>query len=453
MNINSKTKRQLRIQNAIFYVLLIVIVVLLAQFSLKTQFSSDWTSNSRNTLSDTTIELLSQLEQDITIQAFISTDNDYREALESHLSRYKEQNEQLIIEYINPDFSPDLVRQLNIQQQGEMVVSHGTQKTHVFDLSEQSLTNALISVSRTKEQWLVFIEGHGERSPFGQENFNLSTWGAQLKQKGFKYQALNLIEHSQIPSNTATVIIASPEKPWLEGEISIIQDYISNGGNVLWLADPKTHQHLSALAEQLDIEFISGTVIDPNSQLLGINDPQFSLINDYANHPIGEATSSVTLYPKAVALEPSSEMSDWQHISLLTSQDNVWSKAAEINKDTPLEFEQGIDTVGPLSLGYILSRSYSTEEVKDQRIAIIGDSDFVSNSYIGNAANLELGIALINWLADDDKLIAIPVKTTLDNSLDLSRTQSMVIGLGFLIVIPLLLFGIAFLIWRIRRQR
>ncbi|NOQ94930.1 MAG: mucin 2 [Methylophaga sp.] len=453
MNINSKTKRQLKIQNIIFYVLLIVVVILLAKFSLKTNVSADWTANNRHTLSETTTGLLAQLQDDITIQAFISTNNDYREDLESLLSRYQKYSDKLNIEYINPDFSPDLVRQHNIQQQGELVVSRGSQQTHVFDLSEQSLTNALISVSRTKEQWIVFIEGHGERSPFGKENYNLSTWGEQLKKKGFKFQALNLVEHSQIPTNTAAIIIASPERSWLDGEIGIIQDYIANGGNLLWLADPKTHQHLSALAEQLGLEFIPGTIIDPNAQLLGIDAPTFSLINDYANHPIGEATSSVTLYPKAIALEPSSTESEWQQLSLLNSQANTWSKATAIDKNMLLEFDLGVDSSGPFSLGYLLTRINSEQDTNEQRIAVIGDSDFISNSYIGNAANLELGIALINWLTQDDELIAIPVKTTIDNSLNLSRTQSMVIGLGFLIVVPLVLFLIAFLIWRIRRQR
>ena len=452
MNINSKTKRQLKVQNAIFYILLIVAIILLAQLSLKTNISSDWTENSRNSLSDTSIELLSQLENGITVQAFISVNNEYRQALESLLSRYKKQNPALTIDYVNPDFSPDLVRQLNIQQQGEIVVSRGSQQVHVFDLSEQSLTNALISVSRNKEQWLVFIEGHGERSPFGQENYNLSTWSEQLKQKGFKFQALNLVEHSQIPKNTATIIIASPEKPWLEGEINIIQNYIAAGGNVLWLADPHTHQYLSALAEQLDLEFIPGTVIDPNGQLLGIEDPTFSLINDYANHPIGKATSGVTLFPKAVAIEPSSTDSTWQTISLLNSQDNAWSKVDLSSKASDTEFEQGIDTHGPLSLAYLLNRDNIDAETK-QRIAVFGDSDFLSNSFIGNASNLELGLAVINWLAQDDELIAIPVKTTADNSLDLSRTQSIIIGLGFLIVVPIILFTIAFFVWRIRRRR
>lgn len=453
MNINAKTKRQLKIQNAFFYILVIIVVFLLAQLSIKTNITTDWTANSRHTLSETTTELLSQIQSDITIQVFISPSNEYKPVLESLLSRYQKHSNVLKVNYINPDFSPDLVRQFNIQQQGEMIITRGSQQSHVFDLSEQSLTNALISVSREKEQWLVFIEGHGERTPLSQENYNLNIWGEQLKQKGFKLQALNLIQNNKIPSNTAAVIIASPEQAWLEGEVNIIKNYIANGGNLLWLNDPNTHHHLSSLAEQLDIEFIPGTLIDPNAQLLGINDPQFSLINDYANHPIGEATSSVTLFPKAVAIEASPSDGKWQHISLLNSQENTWSSMTAIDKNDLPEFKLGHDTHGPLSIGFLLNRPISDSDSQEQRIAIIGDSDFLSNSYIGNAANLELGLALMNWLAQDDELIIIPVKTTLDNSLELSKIQSLIIGLGFLIGLPLILFIIGFVIWRIRRQR
>ena len=436
--------------------ILFVVIILLAQISLKTNISADWTANSRNTLSDTTIELLSQIKDDITIQVFISTDNDYRVALEEHLSRYKKVNDHLNIEYINPDFSPDLVRQHNIQQQGEMVVSHESQQTHVFDLSEQSLSNALISVSRNKEQWLVFIEGHGERSPFNQANVNLSSWADELQRKGFRLQGLNLVEHSQIPNNASAVIIASSERTWLDGEIAIIKEYIDQGGHLLLLADPNTHHTLSAITEHLGIEFIDGTIIDPNAELLGINDPRFTLVNDYANHPISQATSTVTLFPQALALEAinNSVDSDWDTLSLLNTQENTWSKSTETIEEslTDYSFEQGVDTQGPLSIGQLLTRVRENKD-QQQRIAILGDSDFVSNSYIGNAANLELGVALINWLAGDDELIVIPVKTTFDNRLDLSSTQSLIIGLGFLLVLPFLLLLMGFIIWRKRRHR
>ena len=457
MNINPKTRFQLQIQQFIFYVLVIIVVTLLAQLTLKTNVRSDWTANSRHSLSDSTKDVLKQLDDDVTIQVFISPDSEYHSALESLLSCYQQHSDKLNVIYINPDFSPEIVRKLNIQQQGEMVVSLNDKQQHVFDLSEQSLTNALIIVSRAQQPWLVFIEGHGERSPFSQANFNLSVWGEQLKQKGFKLQSLNLVEQSLIPNNAAAVVIASPERPWLAGEIDIIKNYITDGGNLLWLTEPDSHQYLAGLAEQLGIEFVPGTIIDPNAELLGITDPQFVLITNYANHPVATATTSVTLFPQAVAIENNVDNSAWQYLPLLTSQENTWSETDPITQATVASpiFDVSNDTGGPLNLAYLLTVQpvEEDEKNKEQRIAVIGDGDFLSNSYIGNGSNLELGVALMNWLAEDDSLIDIPIKTTIDNQLQLTTTQSLIIGLGFLIVIPVLLLSIGLGLWWYRRKQ
>jgi len=457
MNITQKIQRQLKLQNIIFYALVTVVVVLLAQLSLKTNIRSDWTANNRHSLSETTTNFLTQLDQAITIEAFISPSSEYRPALESLLSSYQSHNKQLNVRYVNPDFSPDLVRDLKIQQQGEMVVSRGEKQQHVFDLSEQSLTNALITVSRQQEQWLIFIEGHGERSPLNNANYNLSVWGDQLTQKGFKFLPLNLVENNQIPKNTTAVVIASPETAWLDGEIDIIKNYIANGGNLLWLAEPDSNKFLARLAEQLQLEFIPSIVIDPNAQQLGISDPQFVLITDYANHPIGQATSSVTVFPQAVALEQiPSDHNEWQYLPLLTTPATVWSETSLPKKEAeqPFVFDLGYDTKGPLNIGYLLSRAkINSENNAEQRIVIIGDGDFLSNTYLGNGSNLELGMAIMNWLAGDDDLISIPVKTTIDNQLALNQTQSLIIGLGFLIVMPLLLLAIGLWLWWYRRTQ
>ena len=215
-----------------------------------------------------------------------------------------------------------------------------------------------------------------------------------------------------------------------------------------------THHFLRPLAEKLNIDFIDGTVLDPNAELLGIADPRFTLVNDYAKHPVGEAVKSVTLFPQAVALESIDTEGIWQAISLLQTPANTWSKAGLIDEEPEqkFHFEQGLDTAGPLSIAYLLSRKLADND-QLQRIAVIGDSDFVSNTYIGNGANLDLGLAIINWLSGDDALINIPTQTTLDNQLDLSKTHSIIIAFGFLIVIPLILFVTGFIIWQKRRQQ
>lgn len=452
MKITSKSQRQLKLQGVLFYVLMIGLVIMLAQLSLKTNIHTDWTANNRHSLSAATTTFLTELDKAISIQAFISPNSEFKPVLTTLLNRYQALNTQLDISYIDPDFSPDLVRQLNIQQQGEMVITLGEQQKHVIDLSEQSLTNALLSVSREQDKWLVFIEGHGERKPDHQANFNLSTWAATLKQKGFKLKSINLVQHQQIPRNTAAVIIASPEKPWLPGEVDIIKDYLSEGGNLLWLTEPSEKPPLLALAEFLGLQFIPGTLIDPNAELLGIADPQFTLITDYANHPITQATSSVTLFPKATAIEPVNADSAWQYQALLTTPDNVWS---DIQADLKPEFELGLDTQGPLDLAYLLTSKVELDDDSNhqQRIAVVGDGDFLSNSFIGNAANLELGLAMMNWLAEDDKLISIPVKTTLDNQLELNKMSSLLIGLGVLIIVPAVLLLIGLTLWWYRRRQ
>ncbi|MBE0438671.1 MAG: GldG family protein [Gammaproteobacteria bacterium] len=457
MKINASTHRKLSLQNTIFYILLIAVTTLFAQLSLNTNISSDWTANNRYSLSETTLTLLGQLDQTITIEAFVSPDNSqYYQALDSLLERYQRNSDKLKINIINPDFEPEKTRQLNIQQQGEMVVTLGDKQQHVFDLSEQSLTNALITVSRQHEPWLIFIEGHGERTPLNHANFNLSVWGENLKQKGFKLLGLNLVENSQIPSNTAAIVIASPEQAWLEGEIALIRDYITNGGSVIWLAEPNNNAQLDAIAEQLGLEFINGTVIDPNAEMLGITNPEFTLIIDYANHPVGLATKGVTLFPHATAIDVvNDDLSSWQYTPLLMTQDNAWSEAVATQDNNLLSLDEGLDTAGPLTLGYLITPKIDNAitSAKQQRIAVIGDGDFLSNTYIGNGSNLELGIALVNWVVGDDSLVEIPVKTTIDNTLDLSPTQSLIIGLGFLIALPLLLATIGFGLWWIRRKR
>jgi ABC-type uncharacterized transport system involved in gliding motility auxiliary subunit len=83
---------------------------------------------------------------------------------------------------------------------------------------------------------------------------------------------------------------------------------------------------------------------------------------------------------------------------------------------------------------------------------VVGDGDFLSNSYLGNGGNLDLGLNLVRWLSGDDNLLDIPARTAPDSRLELSRTAGAAIGLGFLFILPLLLIATGLLIWWRRRR-
>ena len=457
MKISRRTQRLIRFQQMAFYLLMLVLIVLLSKLSINWNHQYDWTANSRHTLSDTSQQLLTSLQQDITIQVFVSPSYEFHDAIVELLDRYLRHTDKLKVNYIDPAFSPELVRQLNIQQQGEMVISLDEQQQHVQDLSEQSLTNAIISVSRVKQQWLVFIEGHGERELFEQNNFSLSTFAKKLQSQGFKLHVQNLASQPAIPDNTAAIVITSPVKEWLPGEIQLVLDYIEKGGNLLWLAEPEQPNSLSVLAERLGVEFIPGTVLDPNSAMLGIDDPRFVLVTDYANHPVGVATASVSLLADATAIQQVStdHTQNWHYTNLLNSQSTAWVESNPVNRENldSQAYDPGADVIGPVSLGYLLTRQRGENNDTQQRIAVIGDGDFASDSYIGNVANLDLAMALANWLGHDDQLIQIPIKTSTGTQLSLSPSQSMIIGLGFLLVLPLLLLVVGLGIWWRRKRQ
>ena len=53
---------------------------------------------------------------------------------------------------------------------------------------------------------------------------------------------------------------------------------------------------------------------------------------------------------------------------------------------------------GPLDLGFALSRLSPRPDRREQRAVVIGDGDFLSNRFLGNGGNRELGQRVFNWL-------------------------------------------------------
>ena len=441
------TKNQQRLQNLIFLVLFLAIIGLLAWLSTRYTLESDWTSNNRNTLSDASIALLATLDKPVKVVAFVREGSLSREAISELLSRYQRNRANIELSFTNPDTDPQAVREQGITLEGELVIHYGDKRENIKFLSEESITNALQRLARIDERWIVFLAGHGERDPLGEANFHIGEWGKSLQQKGFQLQRINLATQPEIPANTAVLVIADPQTPLLPGEVTMIQRYVEQGGNLLWLLEPEQQSNLQPLAKQLGIEIQQGTLVDPTGQLLGITDPRFALVSEYSQHPITAQMEALTLFPQAGGLLFNEE-SPWQADAILTTLERSWLEQDEIIDR--VDFNSDRDHPGPIILGLALTREVAEHQ---QRAVIIHDADFISNSYIGNGGNLDLGGNIINWLSHDDRFIAIPSKVSDDRHLELSTIEQGVIGFGFLLAIPggLLLSGIW--IWLIRRRR
>ena len=122
-----------------------------------------------------------------------------------------------------------------------------------------------------------------------------------------------------------------------------------------------------------------------------------------------------------------------------------------------IRFDPGTDErAGPLDIGVVLTRTKTTgdaEDTTEQRVIVIGDGDFLSNTYLGNVGNLGLGLNMTHWLSHDESLIDIHIKSAPDSSLVLGKISQAVIGLGFLLGLPAVLLITGLVIWIRRRRR
>ncbi len=450
MRLTKQNRLLLRLQSAIFLVLFLCSIGVLAWLSHQYNFRSDWTSNQRNSLSSSSIKLLATLKHPVVIRSYQAADEGTIQAATEILQNYQREKPDLSFSVLNPDLDIEMAKADQIERYGQSIIKYNNKKETIDNLNEQSISNALLRLSRSTLPLLAFVNNHGERDIHNKDNTGYLQFAEQLSKKGFKVKNINLLSDT-LNTNINTLIIAGSEKAWLEGELNKLTEYLQQGGNLLWLQDPAGAESFQAIQALLGIEFLTGMVVDNDTNLrktLGIQHPAVVPIIQYGDHDITRQIRYNTLYPIASAMRIADE-STWQHTPLLISLASSWIDTNGFSLQLNFNADDG-DQQGPLFLGMALERDINN---KSQRVVIIGDSDFLANNYIGAGANLLLGLNTMNWLSEDDELIDIANKSAPDIKLQLDDTALLVISFGFLIILPLLFLLSGLFIWRQRKNR
>ncbi|HEX5339500.1 MAG TPA: Gldg family protein [Gammaproteobacteria bacterium] len=458
MRVTRKSRLQISLQNLMFYILFLAAIGVAAWLSTQYVYKADWTYGHRNSLTPASVKLLKTLDKPLQFTAFARDNASLRTALTRFVNEYKAVKPDTALTFVNPDTDPQAVRDQGITANGELVVHYDGRSDKTSQVNETAVSNIIQRLARSTTRYVVFLQGDGERDPHGQHNFDLGDFGTQLTQKGFKLESVNLAATPSIPKNTSVLVIAGPQANLLPGSVKLISAYVQRGGNLLWLNDPGKLYGLEPLTGVLGIRFGTGTIVDPDSQLLGINDPSVVLVAKYASaSPITRGFSTATLFARATSIETSGK-SAWQDSAFLRTLPRSWLETGKLEGSVRFDSKQG-DKQGPLTIGTALTREVKPADKKssdskaiEQRIVVTGDGDFLSNAFLNNGGNLDLGLNILNWLAHDDSYLNINPESAPDRTLTLSSTASAGISIGFLFALPLFLiaFGVSF--W-IRRRR
>jgi ABC-type uncharacterized transport system involved in gliding motility auxiliary subunit len=525
--------------NALVATLAVLAILGLINFlGTRYHLRADLTESQLFTLAPQSRELVSVLPQPVKVWVFdINQNPQDRELLEN----YQRQSSKFKYEYIDPQARPGLAEKFGVKDYGEVYLESGDKRQLVQTvnqnerLSEIRLTSRLQQLTNSTTAKVYLLQGHGERqlSP-GKDAISQAVQG--LGDKNFTTSPLNLGETSKVPQDASVVIVAGPKRGLFEGEVKALQEYLNRGGNLLLMIDPNTDPKLNSLLQEWGVRLDNRLAVDVSGESVVGLGPAAPLVTEYGQHPITkDFGNGNSFYPISRPLEITS-VPGVQATPLLRTKPYPKSWAESDLQSEKLEFNEGKDLKGPLTLGVALTRKQtaksasipqpattpsplpspttqgkasrsnpqasplpsptiqgkasptpstsrstpqasplpspttqgkatptptpaatasptpSSQTATESRLVVLGNSNFATDGLFQQQLNGDVFLNSVTWLSQQDQQpLSIRPKEPKNRRITLTTTQGNFLILSSLLILPLIGFAIAVIIWWKRR--
>lgn len=423
----------------------------------------DLSTNQILTLGDTTKDILSKLDKDVTIHIIASPDS-VDERIRSFVSLYADQSPRIRVVEDDPVLHPDVLTTLDAQPGQVLVVCEETgKKTAVsfndiiqidlmayyqyqqiketaFD-GEGQITSAVSYVTNDNETAVYTLTGH-------QESALSATVKDALEKSGMILSDLNLMTDSTIPQDCGLLIINNPQTDISQDETTALTDYLKNGGHLLLLSGVTQNRlaNLSGLCSQYGMDIKNGFVADSAPRHFYNNNP-FYVIPEY-DFSSG-LLSGVDSKQAALAIQPSGmtiqeDLRDGLTVTpfLTTSDSGILVDPATQEK-----------TEGTYVLAAAAVETVNEEEDTASVFTVIAAPELISDDILTgfpNITNLTIFMNAVSYKMPGVTTLSIPSK-----SLDITYNMITSGGLWsalFIIVIPVVFLITGFVVWMKRRK-
>lgn len=452
--------------------ILVVLAILAAINYLSARYNKRWdlTAARQFSLSDQTKKVLQDLKEPVKVRVFARSDEFQR--YRDRLDEYTYQSKQISAEYIDPEKKPGVAQQLGVTTLGTVVFEYRGRNEKATSDGEQELTNALIKVIQGRQPKVYFTQGHGEKDTANGDRGGYTAISTGLTSGNFIVDKVVLAQQGAVPADADILIIAGPKNDFLPPEIDAVKAYLARGGKLLLLLDPvlKADQPqpaaLQALARDWGIEAGNDIVLDLSGmgRLLG-TDESVPVAASYPAHPITENFNLMTAYPLARSMSPiEGGVNGHTAQKLVETSKNSWGETnLKALAGEPAKLDEA-DKKGPVSLAAAVSapaatpapptepkKEGETPKPAETRVVAIGDSDFATNGAIRVSGNQDLFLNTINWLAQQENLIAIRPRDPEDRRITLTADQERRIFYLTVLIVPALVLLAGVQTWWRRR--
>jgi hypothetical protein len=469
---------------------IIGVLIALSYLSVRFPVRFDMTASKIYSLSEPTVQMLKRLDKPVHIVFF--HDPMMRETVEIYQLIAK-QTDKVSVEFYDPMLNPAQARMRGVEFAGTAIFESEGRKLQINGPSETDIANGILRVSQGVQQTVCFLDGHGEPDPFSLESHDHSEGnpghshglGAKLvlherhgmakarhglETLNYAAEKISLLQGESKLSHCTVLVVAGPRSPLLANEVKAIDGYLAEGGNALFMLDPFIRTGLEPVLREFGVILDDDLVIDEASHFW--TDVSSPAVTDYNRHEVTRDLP-LTFFPGARSLSPTPERVPGTSVRPVINSSK--SSYGGTNRERA-EFNREKDKTGPLTLMVAVNRRPefvgSTESVtrantaiplappnhdakssaaKSSRVAVIGDSDFATNSFFHILGNGTLFLNTVNYLAAQENLIGLEPRTYDVPRVDLSNRQMKATFFLSIILIPALMAVVGIGVWWRRR--
>ncbi|NBV41172.1 hypothetical protein EBR96_00150 [bacterium] len=428
-----------------------VLGVLALTLANRTPYTIDVTRSRINTLDSHSQYIVRQLKVPVRIRAYFQDGTDEQALMRRLLDQYRLSSPRISYELIDPDRFPDRTARDQVDTgHGTVIIeSEGRQRRLYYSdlftpnpygesqfFGMVAITDAISALVNTPEWTVYFSQGHGEKSI------------SDVSGQGFSRVARTLIADNRIVATSnlfntslptrSIIVVAAPTAPFSKLEAAAVEQFVSNGGALIILADFGSIPPVQPLLARRGIKLFTQKIIyDPD----GSHAKNVSiLIPSIPSSPVSNSLSKElpVLMPVATPLILEADYAKYALAPVVMTTERAWA-SSHVPTGNP-QFNLESDDIGPFAVG-VLSLPASGGP-----IAIFSDSDWVTNEFIDTPGNRLLILQTIRYLAHDTNNTPVSIPEQRQNVLILTGFQWRT-SIGLLIAFGLSIVIIGVLKW------
>lgn len=435
----------------------------------------DLTEQGVYSLSPKSAKVVAGLDQRVRIVAIEAPQAHNKETTRELLQMYKYANDRRVsFDIIDPRSRPVEVDTLGMKPGNLLYVEYGDGAnkgiSRLNQIDEQSITNAIIKLSRGASKKLYYVQGHGEPQLDEQGAGGMKEFAAALSDEHVAVEGLLLAQTGSVPQDAAAVFVAAPARPIPQAERDAVIKYANEGGRLVLLANPEDRDSddIRVIAQAFGITVGDDVILD--EQLRLFSGPQVAvqfLAQQFSPHAIttGMTGAEPLVFTFAASViaptSPQGGAADGaaKYVELIKSGKTSWAErnlSALFDPAGATAARDPNDLSGPVSIAVAMEKSISNAgATKDDdtfkkmaRVVVFGDATWVQNGNLSAMGNRDLVLNAVNWALGEEGGVAIGPKSIRASVAPIPQaTFNVILALSFLGPELILLFGL-FVWWR-----